>query len=284
MRYKQMREYLKILDQVPPELRDPLADLVEVVRNELRTEMGITRHDFSHLEQIVTELAESQKRSEGRIDRLELAVAELVEGQKRTDQRIEEMTVSIRKLTEAQNQIEKQIEEMTISIRELAVALKRTDERLTASIQEVREAQERADQHFKRFERRHISQMGRIGKRWGQSVEDSYRDSIRFILRDLGLQVEGYLKFDDDGEVYGSPAPVEIDVVIKDGLLVLVEIKASTDRGDVAEFYRAIRFYEKQEGVTVDRKVLVSPFVYPRAMELANTFGMEVFTDINEVE
>jgi hypothetical protein len=135
-----------------------------------------------------------------------------------------------------------------------------------------------------RFERTFESKIGALGARWGLSAESAFRSAMRGILEDMGFQVQRYLKFDKEGKVFDHPDQIELDVVIKDGTLILIEIKSSVSKGDVALFRRKFRFYEETEGKTADRKLIVSPFVEPPAMERAVNWGMEVFTDINSVQ
>ncbi|MCX7821562.1 MAG: hypothetical protein N2258_07820 [Brevinematales bacterium] len=45
-----------VIKEFPQELREPVIDLVDVIR----TEMGITREDFSDLKEIVRDLAEAR--------------------------------------------------------------------------------------------------------------------------------------------------------------------------------------------------------------------------------
>ncbi|MBI5486807.1 MAG: hypothetical protein HY905_05715, partial [Deltaproteobacteria bacterium] len=44
---------------------------------------------------------------------------------------------------------------------------------------------------------------------------------------------------DMDGIVFGRRARVELDVVVRNGETIVVEIKAHAGRGDVAEFARS---------------------------------------------
>lgn len=59
----------------------------------------VTREDLK-LKQIVTELAEAQRRSKERLGRLEETVAALTEAQRRTEQRLEELIASHQRLTD----------------------------------------------------------------------------------------------------------------------------------------------------------------------------------------
>ena len=116
----------------------------------------------------------------------------------------------------------------------------------------------------------------------GQS-EASFREALSGILSDLGFEVENYIKHDTEGRVHGHPAQVEIDVVIRDGKLMLIEIKSSMNRSDVYTLERVVEFYETQENRKVDRKLIVCPFFKPGAIDVAEKLGIEVFTDVTDV-
>ncbi len=49
--------------------------------------------------------------------------------------------------------------------------------------------------------------------------------------------------------------------IIKNGVLILCEIKSSMSRGDVYIFNRKIAFYEKRHNRKADRKIIISPMV-----------------------
>jgi hypothetical protein len=261
-----MWEYLEILENIPKELREPVARLADSLENRLRSEFSVTRLDFERLEYAITELAQAQKRTEERVE-------ELAQAQKRTEERVEE-------LAQAQKRTEERVEE-------LAQAQKRTEERLDrleAAVEELAQAQKRTEERIDKFERTFESKIGGLGARWGVSTEAAFRNAMRSILKDLGFQVQRYLKFDKEGKVFDQPDQVELDVVIKNGTLILIEITSSVNKGDVTLFQRKIRFYEEQEGKTADRKLIVSPFVDPPAMDRAANLEMEVFTNINSVQ
>lgn len=100
--------------------------------SELHEELAdqVTKAEFRELTAVVQDLAEAQRRSEGRLDRLEQAVAELAEAQKRTEQRVEE-------LAEAQKRTEQRVEELARAqlrteetVRHLVVDMKYVKEEL----------------------------------------------------------------------------------------------------------------------------------------------------------
>ncbi len=123
-----------------------------------------------------------------------------------------------------------------------------------------------------------------LGARWGILSEDAFRAGVAGILtEETGLKAERYLKMDTEGQVFGRPAPVEIDVVIHNGDCWLLELKSSISRGDVSLFRRKVTFYEREEGVEVKRMILISPYFDPGAEELARDFGIETYTSAREV-
>jgi hypothetical protein len=118
-----------------------------------------------------------------------------------------------------------------------------------------------------------------LGARWGLITEEAFREGMRGIIQKLlGVaEVSRWSRYDSDGEVYGRPSVVEVDLLIKDGVHILVEAKSSISKGDVLEFLRIGRFYEKVCGVK-PRLVMISPYVDVRAYELAKDLGIEVYT------
>ena len=125
--------------------------------------------------------------------------------------------------------------------------------------------------------------VGGLGARWGMMAESAFREGLTGVLRETGWQVGHYRKMDTRGIVFKEPDQVEIDVVIHDGTHSLIEIKSSISRGDVEHFYRKIGFYEQEEGVQVERALVISPMFGPRARELAQARGMETYTSAYDV-
>ena len=51
-------------------------------------------------------------------------------------------------------------------------------------------------------------------------------------------------EYDDEGIVYGQPDQIELDVIIKNGVLILCELKSSFSKPDMYYFDRKVSFYE----------------------------------------
>ncbi len=136
------------------------------------------------------------------------------------------------------------------------------------------------DEHFRRVE----SHIGALGSRWGLQTEDSFRAALAGILDDrLGLRVERFRQIDTEGTVFGQPEQVEIDVVVRDGVCYLLELKSSLSKADVYTFVRKVAFYERLKGVTVQRRIVISPMLRPGVLETAQALGLEVYTSAYDV-
>jgi hypothetical protein len=68
------------------------------------------------------------------------------------------------------------------------------------------------------------------------------------------------------GYIFGHSASVEVDIAITDTEHILIEIKSSASRGDVATLARLSEFYAKKTSA-IPKVYLVSPFVEERAAE-----------------
>jgi hypothetical protein len=191
-------------------------------------------------------------------DELRSAIAGLAQAQKRTEERVEE-------LAQAQKRTEERVEE-------LAQAQKRTEER----VEELAQVQKRFEKHFD-------MQIGALGSRWGIKTEESFRAAAEGILgEDFGLHVERYVAYDEQGEVFGRPDQVEIDILIRDDKITAIEIKSSMSKSDVYAFAKKVSYYEKRHQVQVDRKIIVTPMLDPRATKQVKSLGMKVYTSCYE--
>lgn len=71
------------------------------------------------------------------------------------------------------------------------------------------------------------------------------------------------------------------DVLIKDKKHILVEIKSSVSRSDVAVLKRIGQLYEEMEGVKV-HLLLIPPFMDEKVKVLAENLEIDFYTTIEE--
>ena len=127
--------------------------------------------------------------------------------------------------------------------------------------------------------------IGALGSRWGLQSEKAFRDALAGILeKNFAVQVVNVNEYDDEGVVFGRPDQVELDVIIKNGLLLICELKSSIDKAGMYIFERKARFYEKRHGRQANRLIVISPMIDARARKVAERLGIELYGDSLEVE
>jgi hypothetical protein len=126
--------------------------------------------------------------------------------------------------------------------------------------------------------------IGALGARGGLQSEQTFRNALKGILeQSLDVEVLHVVEYDDGGEVFGRPDQVEFDLIIRNGQLILCEIKSSMSKADMYSFWKKIRFYERRHGRTADRRVVISPVVDTRARAVARDLGLEVYSYADDV-
>ncbi|MBK8750876.1 MAG: DUF3782 domain-containing protein [Candidatus Competibacteraceae bacterium] len=127
--------------------------------------------------------------------------------------------------------------------------------------------------------------IGALGARWGLQSEAAFRNALAGILeQNFGVQVLNVNEYDDQGEVFGRPDQVELDVIIKNGLLLICELKSSIDKAGMYIFERKARFYEKRHQRQANRRIVISPMIDPKAKRVAEQLGIEIYSDSTDVE
>jgi len=129
------------------------------------------------------------------------------------------------------------------------------------------------------LDRKFDSTIGALGARWGLYSEQSFRDALRGILTGFfNLEVINVNEFDETGEVFGRPEQIELDVIIKNGLLLICEIKSSMSKADMYLFERKARWYERRHERRADQLIVISPMVDVPARKVAERFGIVVYS------
>ncbi len=133
--------------------------------------------------------------------------------------------------------------------------------------------------------KRHDRSVGALGARWGLKSEATFRNALAGVLEDhFGVEVMRVDEYDDEGVVFGRPDQVELDVIIKNGLLIIAELKSSIDKAGMYVFERKARFFERRHNRTATRLMVISPMIDPRARKVAGELGIELFSDSEDVE
>ena len=139
---------------------------------------------------------------------------------------------------------------------------------------------------IRHLDKKYDQTLGALGARWGLHSEETFRNAVSGILQEFpsGVEVIHVNEFDDSGEVFGRPDQIELDLIIRNGQLLIAAIKSSMSRADMYLFERKARFYEKRHQRTARRFIVISPMVDKKAQEVAAKLGIKVYSYTYEVE
>jgi len=184
---------------------------------------------------------------------------------------IREILERIDKNTEAIKNLQEQVEEHS----KVIISLQEQVEKHTKAIESLQEQVLGLTKEIKRLGDR----ISALGARWGLTAEEVFRESLREFLQNYFkvARIEKWEHYDEEGLVYGHPSVVEADLIIKDKVHYLVEVKSSTSKGDVSELYRIGILYEKKTGVR-PQLVIITCFIDERAKRVAEKLGIKVTT------
>jgi len=122
-----------------------------------------------------------------------------------------------------------------------------------------------------------------LGSRWGIMAEDTFSVALKEILSKAGFVVTKWRKTDSEAIFFLKPRDAEIDILIKDGKRIAVEVKSTIDTGDIEIFERSVRFYERSESVKVDEKFMVGIHLRKDVEEYASKFGIKLLSHVEEI-
>ena len=224
---------------------------------------------FKKLYERQQKLEERQLRLEEEFKKLEERFARIEERQQRLEERQQRLEEEFKKLAER-----------FVRIEERFAKLEERQQRLEERQQKLEERQQRLEERFARIEEE-MRETRRvvivIAHRFGVLSESGFREAMKYVVEDvLGVaKVERWTYRDDEGFVYGYPAVVEVDVAIRNGEHILIEVKSRVSKGDIAELSRIGKLYEKVVGVK-PRLVIIGGFIDSDTYEAAAKLGVEI--------
>ncbi len=314
MNTQQLREL--ILRELPALIQNDSAfrEAVLLISRTQFADKTETSSRFDHMMARLDRLMEADRKKWKEYHKEHLAILSALQSlEQRTNKKIEE---DARKWEE----IQKRFEEQERQSAALTLTIQKLEQRINKKIEEDRKKWEENQQQWqdnqKRWEKfeqkneqqwqdnqkcweKHDQQMVEVnqtlnrfdqrlmamGARWGTQSEASFRNALKGILKEFpGVQVIQVDEHDDEGIVFGYPEEVELDLIIKNGVLIIGEIKSSIDKSDISTFERKIRFYQQKHAKTANRKIVISPMVNKKALPLATKFGIEIYSFVEEVE
>jgi hypothetical protein len=193
----------------------------------------------------------------------------------------QEILNRITKLEERQQVLEERFAKLEERFAELEKKFMELEERFA----KLEERQQKLEERFMKLEERmiHLEKLvTTIAHRFGVITEVSFREALSNILsRYFGAAATKWSIYDDEGIVFGYPSMVDVDVVVKDNIHILIEVKSRVDPEDVYKLYRLGKLYERKRGVK-PRLAIVAGFVSGKAVEAASKLGVEIYSYLEE--
>jgi len=271
-----------VINEFPPDMQIPTRHLTEwIMENQ-----GISREDFTELKLALQDLTVAQSHTEEKVQNLAEGQERLSEAQERTEQSLQRLEKaqecteqSLQRLEKAQEcteqslqRLEKAQERTEQSLQRLEKAQERTEQkvqRLAEGQERLSEAQERTDQSLQRLaesqertERTMADQIAALGSRWGIYNEVTFRSTIRGLLEhmeDISVE-EGF---------YGGR---QVDVIIRNGEHIMLEITSRMNSKDIDKIYRSADDYRDKTGT--DPKLMVATTYIPPSV-MRKIMGLE---------
>ncbi len=223
------------------------------------------------------EILERLDRLEERMVKLEERIEEHTRAIRALQEEVKKLWEAVKDLQEQMVKLQEQVAENTKAIRALQEETRRLWEAVRGLQEQVKALQEQVARNTERLERLE-AKLTALGARWGIEAEVTVREALRKILEEyLGkAKVEKWVVFDEEGVVFGRPEYIDIDVVVKDDVRYLIELKSSVDRYDVYMFSRKCDFYVERVKPKRHKRVMIAFFVEPGAEEAARRLGVEI--------
>ncbi len=158
------------------------------------------------------------------------------------------------------------------------------DRRFEALIAEMNRRFEAVDKRFEEMMtafhalRRDVAA---VSTRYGLRLEDIFRDVFREALSLEGIKPESIRRLvvlDPDGEVVEPGEVTDLDIYMHDSECVAIEVKSRIDSHDIRRFEKTIRLAEKQEGIKVTKRIIITLYITPEDRLKAERKGIKVIT------
>ncbi|MCC6004876.1 MAG: DUF3782 domain-containing protein [Thermofilum sp.] len=129
-----------------------------------------------------------------------------------------------------------------LGLEEILKRLDKNEEQLVKLREDFNKIREDMNRGFELIERR----ISALGARWGFQTEEAFREALKGMLeKEFDVKIERWITKDTEGIVYDYPSEVEIDIAIKDGETILIEISSHIKPSDIPTFKRKAQLYEK---------------------------------------
>ncbi|PSN95262.1 hypothetical protein B9Q09_03325, partial [Candidatus Marsarchaeota G2 archaeon ECH_B_SAG-C16] len=151
------------------------------------------------------------------------------------------------------SEIIKRLDENERNVQETIKEIKQLREDFNREIKQLREDFNREikqlREDFNRLSGRFEVILGRMGRRWGADLERTLLGTFKEALEKEGIEpgkVESFSYTDYDGSVTGLKGRrVQVDILVRDGKLTLIEVKAFAEREDMDHLTDVVGYVQK---------------------------------------
>jgi hypothetical protein len=232
-------------------------------------------------DQRLEKLEQLFEKQDQRLEKVEQRLEKLEQLFEKQDQRLDKVEQRLEKLEQLFEKQDQRLDKVEQRLEKLELLFEKLEQLLDLKITEDREKWIQHDIQMSKFDQRLMA----MGARCGSQSEDTFRNGLAAILKEIpDIEVIHVDEHDDEGIVFGYPEEIELDIIIKNGLLIIVEMKSATDKSDVYRFDKKVRFYEQKHGRKANRKLIISPMVGKKANSVAQKLGIELYTYVQNVK
>jgi len=254
--------------------RDEIIAILEELKN-LRKETNRMFEDINKRFEEMNErfdrrFAEMNERFNKRFEEMNERFEEMNE---RSDRRFAEMNERFNKRFEEMN---KRFEEMDKRFEEMN---ERSDRRFAEMNERFNKRFEEMNEQLRGMREDFHNAISGVGSRWGIDAERAFRAGMRKILKEnFGADVEEYYIEDKEGIIKGRSVRYQVDLLVKDSVHIIVDVKSSADDFDVYKLHKLGEIYHSMTGMR-PRIILVSAYVREEAMDESLKWGdVEIIT------
>ena len=144
---------------------------------------------------------------------------------------------------------------------------------------------QKSDEKWDYYHARLTNSITAIGAKWGIKSEKSFRNGLTAILeKSFAVEILNINEYDEEGIVFGRPKQIELDIIIKNGLLIICELKSSMSKSDMYMFEKKARYYEKKHKQTANRLIVISPMIDEKAFIIGKKLNIECYSSSNDIK
>ena len=241
-------------------------------------DLEYTDQNDQDMEQVLQELAQAQVRSEKNFRKLFQMHADtqkvlqfLVQAQAKNEERFDKLEERFDRLEERFDKLEERFDKLEQRFDKLEQRVGKLEERfgkLEERFDKLEERFDKLEQRVDNLEQKLMqeiqnlsNQITNLGGRWGIYNEQTFRTTIRRILRDVkGIKVE-------QGHYGGR----QVDLIIRNGQHIILEITSRMHPKDIAKLYQSADDYRDKIGIDPLLMVAtsyISPGLFDKIKEL----------------